>query len=58
MTFIVVLNIQMLVIKLRSLMLSFKSDAQKQMVESGFGPIHDLNYFEVDFFNSIPWFII
>ena len=54
MTFIVVLNIQMLVIKLRSLMLSFKSDAQKQMVESGFGPIHDLTYFEVDFFNSIP----
>ena len=54
MTFIVVLNIQMLVVKLRSLILSFKGDAQKQMVESGLGPIHDLNYFEVDFFNNNP----
>jgi hypothetical protein len=32
-------------------MLSIKSDAQKQMVESGFGhKFHDLNYLMLDFF--------
>ena len=51
MTFIVTLNTQMHNIKLRSLILSIKSDAQKQMVESNFGcRFHNLIYFEVGFF--------
>jgi hypothetical protein len=45
------LNTQMLNIKLRSSILSIKSDAEKQVVEYGFGcRFHDLNYFEVEFF--------
>ena len=37
-------------IKLRSSILSIKCDAQKQMIEFGFGPrVHDLNYFEVGY---------
>jgi hypothetical protein len=48
---IVVLNTQMLNIKLRSSILSIKSDAEKQVVEYGFGcRFHDLNYFEVEIF--------
>ena len=36
-------------------MLIIKSDAQKQMVESGFGRIfHDVNYLEVGIFFRIP----
>jgi hypothetical protein len=35
--------------------LIIKSDAQKQMVESGFGlRFHDLNYFEDGIFLHIP----
>ena len=48
MAFIVVLNTLMQNIKLRSSILSIKSDAQKQMVEHALGcSFHDLNYFEV-----------
>ena len=55
MTFVVVLNTQNPKTKLRSSMLIIKSDAQKQMVESGFGRrFHDLNHFEVGTFVHIP----
>jgi hypothetical protein len=38
-------------IKLRSSILSIKSDAQQQMVEYDFGHrYHDLNYFEAEVF--------
>ena len=48
MTFIVVLNTQMLNIKLRSPKLFIKSDAQKQMVEYDLEcRFDDLKYFEV-----------
>ena len=48
MIFIVVLNFQMKNIKMRPLILSIKSDAQKQTIEYGFGcRFHDLNYSEV-----------
>ena len=51
MTFVVVLNTQMQNIKLRSSKLSIARDAQKQMIEFGFGcRFHDLNYFEVGIF--------
>ena len=51
MTSIVELNTQMYYIKLRSSILSIKSDAQKKMVEFGFGHrFHDFNYFEIDYF--------
>ena len=59
MTSIVVLNTQMQNIKLRSSILSIKSDAQKQMVESDFGcRFHDPNYFEVINFFLFLEFII
>ena len=55
MTFVVMLNTQMLKTKLRSSILIIKSDAQKQMVESGFGcRFHDVKYFEVEIFFHIP----
>ena len=45
----------MLNIKLRSSKLIIKSDAQKQMVEFGFGRrFHDLKYFEVGIFFHKP----
>ena len=48
MAFIVELNTQMYKIKLRSSIFFFKSDAQKQMIESGIeSRFHDLDYFEV-----------
>ena len=48
MTPLVVLNTHFYNIKLRSTKLVGKSDAQKQMVEFGFGcKFHDLKYFEV-----------
>ena len=54
-TYVVVLITQMLNIELRSSKLSIKNDAQKQMVESGFGRrFYDLNNFQVGiFFNSL-----
>ena len=48
MIYIVVLDFQMKNIKMRPLILSIKSDAQKQTIEYGFGSrFHDLNYSEV-----------
>ena len=59
MTFVVVLNTQMWKIKLRSSIFIIKSDAQKQMLEFGFGyKFHDLNYFEIQIFFHILEFII
>ena len=47
MTFVVVLDTQIKKIKLRCSTSIIESDAQKPMVESGFGRrFHDLNYFE------------
>ena len=55
MTSIVVLDTQMWIIKLRSSIFSIKSDAQKQMVECGFGcRFHDLDYFEVGIIFYVP----
>ena len=46
-------------IKLRSSILSIKSDAKKQVVEFGLGRrFHGLNYFEVEFSLIILYFII
>ena len=54
MTSIVMLNTQIWNTKLRSSKLSINSDAQKQMVESGFGHrFHDLNYFVLFLFLKI-----
>jgi hypothetical protein len=51
MTSIVVLNIKIYNIKLRSSILSIKSDAKNNPVEFGFGhKFHDLKYFEVGIF--------
>ena len=45
--------------KLRSLILNIKSDAQKQMIKFGFGRrFHDINYFEVMIFYIFLEFII
>ena len=56
---IVVLNTQTLNIKLRSSILSIKSDSLKQIVECGSGrKFHDLNYFKVGFFVIFLEFII
>ena len=49
---VVMLNIQNWKIDLRSSILIIKSDAQRQMVESGFGRrCHDLSYFGIVFFS-------
>ena len=55
MTYVVVLNTRMKKMKLGSSILIIKSDAQKQMIEFGFGRrFHDLNYFAVGIFFHIP----
>jgi hypothetical protein len=55
MTFVIVLDTQMLKIKLESSIFIIKNDAQKQMVEFGFGcRFHDLNYFKVGILCHIP----
>ena len=57
MTSIDVLNTQMQNIKLRSSKLIIKSDAQKQVVEFGFGrKFHDFKYYEVIYIFSFNFF--
>ena len=54
MTSIVVLNTQMYNIKFKSSILSIKSDAQKQMIEYGFGrSFMTLTILKLDFFLNI-----